>query len=116
MIRSDDPMRDPNTPDGEMTVADWERVHLSGEDHDAGLCPWCCGDMEEAAAAEAAAPKPKVPPEEWQMFPAMDWAEYLAGDPPLYLADDEKTVLGVGGKKVGTLNEDGSVDWEAGEK
>lgn len=114
MIRSDDPMRDPNVPDGDRTVADWERVHLSGEDHDAGMCPWCCGLAEAVETPEA--PEPKVPASEWQMFPEMDWAEYLAGEAPVYLADDEKTILGVGGKKVGTLNEDGSVAWERPEK
>lgn len=111
MIRSNDPMRDPNVPDGDKTVADWERVHLSGEEHDAGMCPWCCGWMEEAADQPAT-----VPVSEWQMFPEMDWAEYLSGKAPVYLADDEKTVLGVGGVKVGTLNEDGSVAWERPEK
>lgn len=107
MIRSNDPMKDPNTAD--LSIEEWEAVHVSGEDHDAGVCPWCCGDIEEAEAPEAE--KKTVPVEEWQMFPEMDWAEYLDRPEPLYLAEDEKTILTLGGKKVGTMNEDGSVEW-----
>lgn len=114
MIRSNDPNEDPNVPVERMTVADWERVHVSGEPHDAGMCPWCCGTMEEAEAKDA--PEPAIPASEWQAFPEEDWAEYLSGDAPVYLAADEKTVLGTGGVKVGTLNEDGSVDWEKDKK
>lgn len=59
--------------------------------------------------------KPEVPISQWQVYPQSDWAD-LSGPPPLYLAEDGKTIFGVGGKKVGTYNEDGSVTWEPGEQ
>ena len=71
------------------------------------------GDMDEVAQGDASSPG--IPPSEWQVFPENDWAE-LSGPPPLYLAEDGKTMFGVGGKKVGTLNDDGSVDWEPEEE
>lgn len=101
MIRKD--------PD-ERSIGDWREAHISGEPHDPETCPWC--EISEAETEEPKSEEPKsVPVENWQMFPEMDWAEYLSGPEPLYLADDERTVLGVGGRVVGTLNDDGTIDY-----
>ncbi len=67
--------------------------------------------VDESNGEKAAKTEAGVPVAEWQMWPESDWAEYLSGPVPLRFAEDEKTILGTGGKTVGTLNDDGTVDW-----
>lgn len=95
MIRSDNPLDDPNDDDLPIipaeTVARWHEIHDAGQPHNEEMCPWC-GDDEELA--EAASAPSGVPLDKWSVWPVMDSVEYMDRARPRYRRADGKVVEG----------------------